>query len=281
VAKHVAVLAYAPLMQTETRPYTGDPFTISADGHYIGQDGYVVPRDFAEFYEQQPYYVRRWASKWLHMSEDDDAVRDWEQDLLLYLHHLPEVSKSRKPTEHHPAGRTDVIQCFDPYRQYGAGIVRFRNFLNICLHNRSLTFVKRISRNPDCRKDNLSFGTTSYFGDEVVIADEEYIHSHSEILKRRSDDQASMVEKYFLVKRFMEYVQDHQPEVIDTLLAIAETKTLQEAQEVLQIGEDAFTRDRRRILQLKEAFEDGGPVRKQRKVYKRRVPKLLTRTAAA
>src|SRR5271155_4601850 len=67
-----------------------------------------------------------------------------------------------------------------------------------------------------------------------------------------------------LVKRFMEYVLEHQPELYDTLLAIAETKTLLEAQEVLGIGDCVFTRDRKWLLQLKQAFEDGGPIRKHK-----------------
>jgi len=76
-------------MKTETRPYTGDPFTISADGHYIGQDGYAVPKDFAEFYEQQPNYVRRWASKWLHMAEEDDE--DARRLVKSYVDHYNDI----------------------------------------------------------------------------------------------------------------------------------------------------------------------------------------------
>jgi|SRR5579859_1558427 len=264
----------ATLPISERPPYTGDPFTISRDGHYIGHDGYTVPEDFAEFYAKNPNYVRRWASKWLHMPEDDDAVRDWEQELLLYLHCLPETSKSRQPSDRHPQGCTDVIQCFDPYRQYGAGEIRFRNYLKVCLHNRSLSIVKRMRKNPIYRKDNFAFGVEVNTGAEVFMVDDEYIHHNSRVLERKTEDECANMEKRMLVKRFMEYVLDHQPELYDTLLAIAETKTLVEAQEVLEIGDCAFTRDRKRLLQLREAFEDGGPIRKQRKVYKLRVAKV-------
>ena len=36
-----------------------DPFVV-VDGHYIGHDGFVVPKDFEEFYERFPLYVRKW-----------------------------------------------------------------------------------------------------------------------------------------------------------------------------------------------------------------------------
>ena len=34
-----------------------DPFTI-VDGQYIGHDGFVVPKNFDEFYERFPEYIR-------------------------------------------------------------------------------------------------------------------------------------------------------------------------------------------------------------------------------
>jgi hypothetical protein len=254
---------------TSAANYTGDPFTISADGHYVGHDGYVVPQNFTEFYHSQPNYVRRWASKWLNKAEDSEEVRDWEQDLLLYLYCLPQTSKARSPSDRHPEGCRDVIQCFDPYRQYGASVCRFRNYVNICLHNRSLSIVERMRKNPVCRPDNLPFGAGCDSEDDGLASSDEYVHSHSALLQRKSAQQAH-VERHLLVRRFTEYVLDNQPEMFDTLVAIAETRTFEEAMEVLEMDEGTFTRNRRRILQLKEAFEDGGPIQKQRKVYKKR-----------
>ncbi len=252
-------------------PYTGDSFTVSLDGHYVGNDNYIVPKTFAEFYEKNPNYVRRWASKWLKKPEDSDEVRDWEQELLLYLHYLPETSKSRKPSDRHPKGCTDVIQCFDPYRQYGASERRFRNYLNICLHNRSLTMVGRQSKNPVYRRDNVIFGGDADTSDDVFLMDDEYIHKHSQVLSRRSEEECAHMERRMLVKHFMMYVLDEQPELYDTVLAISESGTLREAMEVLKVDEATFTRNRKRIIQLKDAFMDGGPVQKQRKPYKKRI----------
>ena len=170
-----------------------EPFTISTHGNYIGQDGFVVPKNFPEFFAKNSNYVRRWASKWLHRSKNDDAVRDWEQELLLYLNCLPETSKSRTATDRFPDGRTDVIQCFDPLRHYGASGCRFFNFVNICLHNRSLTILKRMRKNPACRKDNLSVAAWSDPASTTV--DDEYIHSHSESVQRKGAQESSSVEK--------------------------------------------------------------------------------------
>lgn len=258
-------------IRVDDKPYTGDPFAISVDGHYVGNDGYKVPKNFAEFYETQPLYVRRWSSKWLKKPEDTDEVRDWEQDLLLYLHYLPENSKARLPTDRHPQGCKDVIQCFDPYRQYGASERRFRNYLNICLHNRSLTIVGRQQKNPVYRRDNIIFGGADGADEDVFMADDEYIHSHSKDLEKKAEEQSGNVEKRLMVKHFMLYVLDHQPELYDTLLAISETGTLREAMETLEVDEATFTRDRKRIAQLKDAFMDGGPIQKQRKPYKKRL----------
>ena len=33
-------------------------YTTSEDGHIIGHDGFVIPKDFAEFYERFPRHVR-------------------------------------------------------------------------------------------------------------------------------------------------------------------------------------------------------------------------------
>ena len=33
--------------------FAGDPFEY-VDGHYVGHDGFVVPKDFQEFYQRYP-----------------------------------------------------------------------------------------------------------------------------------------------------------------------------------------------------------------------------------
>jgi hypothetical protein len=40
---------------------TPDAFTV-VDGHYVGHDGFVVPKNFDEFHERFPQYVRNWVN---------------------------------------------------------------------------------------------------------------------------------------------------------------------------------------------------------------------------
>lgn len=126
-----------------------ESFTVSPNGHYIGQDGFVVPKDFAEFFDRDPLWVRRWLRKRLRGSIGHEAILDLEQDLLLYLCSLPEKSKFRqKGTNGRPNGCADVIECFDPVRHFGAKAGRFHNFVSLCLAKRLSTIRYGQRRSP-------------------------------------------------------------------------------------------------------------------------------------
>ncbi len=71
-----------PSLSVEKRTYKPDPFTIK-DGHYVGSDRFVVPRDFDEFYQRFPDYVRNWVSKHVRTSAPKEDVEDWTHDLLI------------------------------------------------------------------------------------------------------------------------------------------------------------------------------------------------------
>jgi hypothetical protein len=245
-----------------------DPFSVTRDGNFVGQDGFIVPKNFGEFYAKYPNYVRRWAIKRLGRVGYTDAVRDLEQDMLLFLFSLPKTSKFREPSEEHPHGCTDVIQCFNPLRQYGASERRWRCWLNLCLSNRASTIYQRQKKDALIRKNNIAFDAAS--DSAGVSVDDEYIHRHSEILQRKSAEQSSAVEKRLLANQFVDFVLEKEPRLYSTLLAISETGTLRDAQELLQVDESTLSRNRRRIAQLKDALLDGGPISKQRRPYKKR-----------
>jgi hypothetical protein len=102
----------------------GGEYTISPDGHFVGHDRFVVPRDFFEFFEQYPRYVKgfvRWRVR------DPADQQDREHDLLLYLLSLPEKSKYRA------VGYTDRVQIFDPARSGGANAARFFGWIRFIL----------------------------------------------------------------------------------------------------------------------------------------------------
>src|SRR5271165_5525379 len=116
----------------EKKTRKSDPFTIR-DGHYVAHDGFVVPKDFEEFYERFPEYVRKWVSKHGDRFATNEDLEDWAQDLLAHLCCLPQTSKHRE------SGKKDVVQVFDPVLHYGANEARFRNYINRCLANKFST----------------------------------------------------------------------------------------------------------------------------------------------
>ena len=126
-----------------------DPFTI-ADGHYVGHDGFVVPKNFDEFHERFPQYVRNWVNRHVDRSTPKEDVEDWTQDLLIHLRCLPATSKHRE------AGKQDIVQTFDPHKHYGANSARFFNYINLCLGNKFRTIYSKRMKNPLCRPGNLS-----------------------------------------------------------------------------------------------------------------------------
>ena len=98
-----------PKYSVEKKPYKADPFTIT-DGRYVGSDGFVVPKDFEEFYQRFPDYVRNWVSKHADRSDPKENLEDRTQDLLIHLQHLPPTSKYRE------AGKEDIVATFDPVK---------------------------------------------------------------------------------------------------------------------------------------------------------------------
>jgi hypothetical protein len=158
-----------------------DPFTI-VDGQYIGHDGFVVPKNFDEFRERFPKYVRNWFKRHAGMSTPIEDVEDWTQDLLIHLRYLPTASK------HRDAGKEDVVQTFDPYKHYGASSARFFNYINLCLANKFRSMHSRRMTNPLCRPCNLSLIPDWEDTDRNQVNDE-FCHGHSEHLRRRCQQQ--------------------------------------------------------------------------------------------
>src|SRR5271170_2475340 len=81
-----------PNFSGEKRTYKPDPFTIK-DGRSVGSDGFVIPKDFAEFHQRFPDYVHRWVSKHAAPAASQEDKEDWAQDLLIHLSHLSLTSK--------------------------------------------------------------------------------------------------------------------------------------------------------------------------------------------
>ena len=185
--------------------YTGDPFYVSPDGHYVGDDGFVVPRDFREFVERFPDYTKRWARKKMHTKSVAD-IDDCASELSLHLMRLPETSKYRQQ------GKNDVIEVFDPYRQYGASQRRFRYYINKCLGKKFITMLKKGEHLPLNNSHNVSLSPANA-DDEAPYSEvnEEYLYQNSRTFVGMHRRGRKGLENALLAREFVEFVAKELP----------------------------------------------------------------------
>ena len=250
-----------PSFSVEKRTYEHDPFTVK-DGRSVGSDGFVVPKDFAEFHERFPDYVHRWVSKHAATSASEEDKEDWTQDLLLHLSRLPLTSKYRE------AGKKDIVETFDPLRHYGANEARFRNYINLCLANKFRTMHSKRMKDALCRLGNISLDGEKSDDDRCAV--DELCHKHSahsraaqEACQRQSHDRVFLQE-------FLNFVRREDAKALPTIEALMTTGTRGEAAYWLGIADLEFDRLHTRVRHLARCFVSGAPVPRQRKPYKRR-----------
>jgi hypothetical protein len=264
-------------ISVENKPYRSDPFTIR-DGRFIGHDGFVVPRNFNEFNERFPQYVRNWVKRHADTSAQKEDLEDWTQDLLIHLQHLPPTSK------HRAAGKKDIVQTFDPHRHYGANQARFQNYLNLCLANKFRAIYAKRKKDALSNPRNLSLDTQMEWDDPCSV-DDEYCHSHSEHLRKAANASEKRDRDRALLREFVDFVRREDPNsapAIEVLLVAGAQGTSPDS---LAMTESQFTRTRNRLHSLAESFMSGSPVPKQRRPYQKRkalnlaaIPKKMTET---
>ena len=250
-----------PNFPVENKP--SGPFTIN-EGRYVGHDGFVVPKDFDEFHERFPHYVRNWVSRHADRSASKEDVEDWTNDLLIHLRHLPLTSKHRN------AGKEDVIQTFDPAKHFGANQARFQNYINLCLANKFRTLYSKRLKDALSQPGNVSLDTQREWGDSGSV-DDEYCHAHSEYLREAANaSERQDVYRAFL-REFVDFVRREDPNVLPAVEALLMARTQGEAAQSLGVAEARFTRTHNRLRLLGRCFLNGEPVARQRKPYKKRV----------
>ena len=211
---------------------TPEPFTV-VDGRYVGHDGFVVPKDFDEFHERFPQYVRNWVKRHVDRSVPREDVEDWAQDLLIHLRYLPTTSKHRK------AGKQDVVQTFDPRKHHGANSARFFNYINLCLGNRFRTMHSARMKNPICRAGNVSLWGHIDESDFGQVGDE-FCHAHSAHLRGRCQRQERQRDASHTLTKFVEFLRREDAGVIPVMGAIAATTTPAAAAELLGVRNQNF-----------------------------------------
>ena len=251
--------------------YTGDPYRQDPEtGHFIGDDEFRVPRDFAEFTERFPRYIENWVKRRLGRNAVDMDVEDWAQDLTIHMFHLPEKSKHRLPGANgRPEGCKDVVETFNPARQYGASERRFRHYINNCLGNRFSTIQSKRQKNPICRAGNLSLAS-AMDPDHLDLVDDEYVHANSEALSRQARLRAKQDEQKVRVGQLMDFIAKEDPAMLKVAVTLESTGTFGEAARDLGISEQELSRARNRLKQLGMCLENNQTVPKQRKPYKKR-----------
>jgi hypothetical protein len=245
----------------EKRTFKPDPFTIK-DGRSVGSDGFVVPKDFAEFHERFPDYVHRWVSKHAATSASQGDIEDWTQDLLIHLSRLPLTSKYRE------AGKEDIVATFDPLRHYGANEARFRSYINLCLANKFRTMHSKRMKDALCRPGNLSLGGEK--ADEDLCSVDELCHKHSAHLRAAQKACQKQSHDRAFLQEFLNFVRREDAKALPTIEALMTTGTRGEAAYWLGIAELEFDRMQTRVRHLARCFVSGEPVPKQRRPYKKR-----------
>jgi hypothetical protein len=250
-----------PRFSVEKRTYKPDPFTIK-DGRSVGSDGFVIPKDFAEFHERFPDYVHRWVSNHAATSASQEDIEDWTQDLLIHLSSLPLTSKYRE------AGKKDIVATFDPLRHYGANEARFRNYINLCLANKFRTMHSKRMKDALCRQGNLSLGGEK--ADEDFCSVDELCHKHSPHLRAAAKASEKQLSDGVFLEEFLNFVRREDVTALPAIEALMTNGTRGEAAYWLGFAELEFDRMHTRVRHLARCFISGEPVPKQRRPYKTR-----------
>jgi hypothetical protein len=263
-----------------------DAYTVSESGNFIGSDGFVVPKDFAEFNERFPDYILTWVKQHVRLYQiPGQTHEDCASELTIHLLVIPEDSVYRTPGYNGLAeGCTDRIQTFNPEKIYGVTANRFFWFIHRILLNRFIVLLKRSKRNPldDC--------STAFFvqlrGSRGVNSDRVEFFIPTEDLIQQSATATfkgywhgvqSHTNAY--VAEFVSFIREHNVELLPVLEALVSCPSFIAARESLGLDERTFTRQRSRIKTLLDCFSQDQPVPKQRKLYRSRKSSVEPMTA--
>jgi len=251
-----------PNFSVENEPCQPDPFTIR-DGRYIGHDGFVVPKNFDEFHERFPQYVRNWIRRHADASAQKEELEDWTQDLLIQLQHLPPTSKFRE------SGKRDVVQTFDPTKHHGANLPRFQNYINLCLANKFRKIHTERKKDALSNPRNLSLDSQRE-GDDPSVVSDEHCHSHSEHLRRAANASEKETRNKAFVHDFRNFVRREDARLLLAIDAILATDTLGDAASLLGVTEWRFAGMCTRLRELGNCFLTGEPAPRKRRTSTKR-----------
>jgi hypothetical protein len=250
--------------------YQGEPFT--GDGtHFIGQDGFVVPANFIEFYDRYPVYVRNWVSKKLRKCSSHPDVEDWVQTLLAHLFQLYKgrVVKGLDGEDDqniggilYKLGFTDVIHAYNPWAHYGASARRFFNFVNLCLNHKYLSLRSKYRK--DATSHSLFSLDSQVSGDKSEdpvsgSASREYLLiDRSSLYRSQVVENRNITADGIFIQQFKDFVGHREPELLSLVDAIMSKDKVDEILISLDYDQNRYLRDRKRLIRLSKSFQTGG-----------------------
>jgi len=258
----------------EAFPSIDEVYTIAEDGHFIGADGFNVPRNAHEFFQRFPNHVRSFVDR--HMMWHSVADReDRTSELQIFLLSLPPVSKFREPGYNGlPNGCTDRIQVFHPDNAHGASKPRFLAFINYMLLNAFISLMKKQGSNPIERVTNLPYFHTQVSGEgERVYVDDDYLHKLIPDCFVQTMYACWVMEDSIMYDEVCAFISAHNPDLMPVFKAISSCGSFVDAQRLLGMSEQLFTRARNRLRRLMECYGEGTTPPRQRKIYRPRASK--------
>jgi len=159
-------------------------------------------------------------------------------------------------------GCTDVVQCFDPVRHYGATAARFHNFLSRCLRNRLRTILAKLRLEPLSDPRNLNIKNSEAAPENTASPgatgeiDEAYLLRHSATFavrfRQRARAENPVLRRY--VNEVEEFAAREDRKLLTVVQAIQRSRTLREAERRSGMSSRDFRRCRRELSLLKQGF---------------------------
>jgi hypothetical protein len=221
-----------------------ETYTTNETGNYVGEDGFIVPKDFGEFYSRFPTHVAKYVRqrRGIEFHEGTTAHEDLEQAILLHLMAVGEKSKTRAE------GFFDRIQTFDPAKKGGASERRFMCYVFGLMHNFFIdTYRKR-------QRDVMYRAVVWEDGRETIL--DHLVWNDSAVSKFNT-----------FYGDFFTFVGKHNPEILPFMETLMASPGVFATRSDLLLSRQLFLRSRRRLRVLFNCFNNGEAVPKQRKVY--------------
>lgn len=147
----------APVKVKPKRAYrAAETWSVDETGHYVGNDGFVCPKTFAEYIERFPNGVAS------HVSFYSKLPYHMHEELVANLHLFMVHRK--------------IVEKFDPAKRNGCSIRLFLDWIRFCLKRKSQTITNKWKTDALAHKMdmaiNYKFGTPNWLGFVAKVQDE-------------------------------------------------------------------------------------------------------------